>query len=326
MAGVQRISVEHLGLSEADVSMVSGFCNRVMDQAVQQNLNLTKLEQVVVCQDFQQKVFQFQRRVGLLQELTNESGCVACAKTIWYRHPQHGMRARIFINADLFLSLGQRESAALGPLSPHLLVHELGHIHDDTCVSEHFGNIEQPSLGDSESISVSVSRCIWGEYFAESLALTMDEMNHLSQSIKIAFQGAFESLRLMQKGTLSDVKTAHICYQKDQDVSSLWSTVVTSSSNHLMAIGRMVPYVEFPLQDTIVESVGEDLGVFGPVTLGLIQELKRLKSLYGQWDAWSWSELQGSVKVMWELCGVQPEPTDTGCKIHVMVSPNEVFR
>ena len=156
MTGVQRISVEHLNLSEADVSMISGFCNRLMDQAVQQNLNLGKLEHVTVCQDFQQKVFQFQRRVGLLQELTNESGCVACAKTIWYRHPQHGMRVRIFINADLFLSLDQREYAVLNPLSPHLLIHELGHVHDDTCMSEQFGNIERPSLGDSESISLRI--------------------------------------------------------------------------------------------------------------------------------------------------------------------------
>ena len=178
----------------------------------------------------------------------------------------------------------------------------------------------------TQSQYLYVSRCTWGEYFAESLALKVDNMNHLSQSIKVASQGAFESLRLMQKGTLSDVKTAHMCYQRDKNASNLWSTVVTSCSNHLMAIGRMVPYVEFLSQDTIVESVGEGPGVFGPVTLGLIEELKRLKSLYRQWDTWSWSELQRSVKVMWGLCGVQPEPTDTGCKIHVMVSPNEVFR
>lgn len=326
MAGIQRISVEHLDLSETDVSMVSGFCNRLMDQAVQQDLNLTKLEQVVVCQDFQQKVLQFQRRVVLLQELTNESGCVACAKTIWYRHPQYGMRARIFINADLFLSLDQREYATLGPLSPHLLVHELGHIHDSTCIGEQFGNIERPSLGDSESISVYVSRCIWGEYFAESLALKVDHMNHLSQTVEIASEGAFESLRLMQNGTLSNVKAAHIHYQEDEDASSLWSTVVTSSSNHLMAIGRMVPYVESLSSDIITQSIGRFLGVFGPVTYDLIEELRRLKSLYRQWGTWSWSELQRSVRVMWGLCGVQPEPANTGCKIHVMISPNEVFR
>lgn len=87
----------------------------------------------------------------------------------------------------------------------------------------------------------------------------------------------------------------------------------------------MAPYAESLSENTIVESIGEGLGVFGSVTLGVIEDLKRLKSLYRQWGAWSWSELQRSVKVMWGLCGVQPEPTNTG-EIHVMVSPNEVFR
>ena len=320
MPGVQRTSVECSGLSEANVSMVSDFCNRLMDKVIEQGMNLTKLDQVTVCQDFQQKVFQFQCQKGLLQELTDESGCVACAKTIWYHHSQYGMRARIFINADLFLSLDQRESAAIGPLSLHLLVHELGHIHNDTCMNENFGNIERPRLGDSELISVYVSRGIWGEYFAESLALKVVEMNHFSQSIEIASQAALESLRLMQNGTLSSVKTAHICYQRDKDIFRLWSTVVASSSNHLLAIARMAPYVEPLPQDSIVGQLGGYLGVFGPVTYGLIEELKRLSRLYGQWDTWSCYELQRSVKVMWGLCGVQPERTDTGYKIHVMVS------
>jgi len=318
---IPTVSLEHSGLRKTDARTISDLCRQLISQAVGQNLNLTPLDEIVICRDFQNTVFSFQRRVGIPEEMTNEAGCIACAKTIWYRQSGKDMRVKIFIDAYYFLSLGQSEAPGILPLGVYLLAHELGHVHDDTCMIEQFGDNQTPSLGDPDSILRFVSRCTWGEYFAESIA-SRTQIGASRDFVRMGFELTFENLKLMQRGTLSSVKAGYRQYHIDRNASELWSTIVTNSSNHLQAIGRIAPYVESLPHADIRESMGNCLGVFRSLTYDLIGELRNLRSLYGHWQAFSWSRLEKSVEDMWELCGVKPQSLNSGCNIQVLVRPN----
>ena len=318
MSEIPKLSLEGSGLKKTDASRVSRYLKQVIERMIQQGLNLTKLEEIVICKDFRNEVLSFQNSVGLAQEITSEPDYVAVGKTIWYRRSESGIRAKIFIDATLVRPLGTSESATIGLHAIKLLVHELGHVHDDTYITDQFGSIDPHCLGDPEEVSLLTSRGIWGEYHAEFISLRIYP--------EASFEEHRTSLRSIQDGTVSIVTSAHDRYQIDNDISHLWSTIVTQSSIHLQAVARIAPYVESLRAGAQRESMRKFFGVFACTSWSLVDELKTLRPYYGQWDAWSWSRLKECVGKMWRLCGVSPEAVNSGCFVHVLVPPEELFR
>lgn len=318
MTEIPKISLEHSGLKNADSQIVSESYKQLMEQAIQQGLNLTKLDEIIICEDFRSRIFSFQDNVGLPQEITSEPEYLAAGKVIWYPRPEGDMRAKIFINAGLVPQLDESEPPTINVPAIHLLVHELGHVHDDTYITEQFGSIDLHILGNPELISLYLSRCIWGEYHAEFIALTVDTEGGLEANLR--------SLRSIQDATVSIVTSAHNQYQVDKDTPRLWSTIVTQSSIHLQAIGRIAPYIHCLPPGVQRESMKDLFGIFSSISYGLIDELENLRSHFRQWDTWSWSRLEKSVDDMWQLCGVKPEAFNLGCYVHVLVPPSQLFR
>ncbi len=318
MTEIPKISFEHSELKKTDAQTVSESYKQLIEQVIQQGLNLTKLDEIIICKDFRSRIFSFQNSVGLPQEITSEPEYLAAGKVIWYPRPESDMRVKIFINADLVPQLDESEPPTINLPAIHLLVHELGHVHDDTYITEQFGSIDLHILGNPQLLSLCLSRCIWGEYHAEFIALTVDTEGGLEANLR--------SLKSIQDGTVSIVTSAHNQYQADKDTPRLWSTIVTQSSIHLQAIGRITPYIHCLPPGTQRESMKDFFGIFSSISCSLIDELENLRSHFRQWDAWSWSRLEKSVGDMWQLCGVKPEAFDRGCYVHVLVPPSQLFR
>ena len=318
MTEIPKISFEHSELKKTDAQTVSESYKQLIEQVIQQGLNLTKLDEIIICKDFRSRILSFQNSVGLPQEITSEPEYSAAGKVIWYPRAEGDKRAKIFINADLVPQLDESEPPAIHVPAIHMLMHELGHIHNDTYMTEQFGSIDSHILGNPELLSLCLSRCIWDEYHAEFIALTVDTEGGLKDNLR--------SLKSIQNATVSIVKSAHDQYQVDKDTPRLWSTIVTQSSIHLQAIGRIVPYVHCLSPGVQRESMKDFFGIFSSISYSLIDELENLKSHFRQWDTWSWSRLEKSVGDMWQLCGVKPEAFDRGCYVHVLVPPSQLFR
>jgi len=319
MTEVPKISLEYSEISKNNESKILESCRQVIKQGIRQGLNLFRLDEIVICQNFQQKVLTFQSSVGLPQELTIEEGYGACAKIIWHPRSSQDKRAKIFINANLFLSPDGSEAFSANVLALQTLAHELGHVHNDSYVADEFGYDDIPILwGNPALITLYISKCIWSECHAEFVASTLDINGGLERNLR--------ALRSVQDVTLSVVPCAHSQYQQDKDIFRLWSAIVTQSSIHLQAIGRIASYVTFVQTRTARESMRDFFGVFDFVSWSLISELRNLRPHFRQWHTWSWTELQKVVKDMWVMCGVRPEARDSGCYVHVLAAPSRLFQ
>jgi hypothetical protein len=285
------------------------MCKGVID-AWATKYNLSSLTGFIITDDLKADVTSFQEKIGSFIEMTEHPEFFCVAKTIHYEDPERGRSAKIFMQDNIILGLLDEESLLsndrgrirLNPLSLSMaiLVHELGHIHNDFYIERQFGKWGgPPSLGEAaDNIATKISRLIWAEYHAEHIASTINP--------QLLYESNLEALVTIHNKMVKSIRKAHDDYQARRDIINLWGKIVEMTSAFLTQIGRFAPY----LTDCSCEEkneINKHFGILGQVMLDLSEEAKRLLSDFAKWEFWTWDNLNDFVFMTWKVCGVIPE-------------------
>lgn len=131
------------------------------------NLDISTLSKIIIPDDFEEELTEFQISKGLKVEFTNNEHAVACAKTISF-FADNQLENVIFIHKNIVNSLFNQE---LSQNSINITHHELCHVHDNKLNYKYFGDrFLGEYYGNIFEISTTHAHALFSEYVANSLS------------------------------------------------------------------------------------------------------------------------------------------------------------
>lgn len=260
------------------------------------HLNLKNLEGISFTSNFAEDVVEFQQAHNLQVGFTNGDDGIAVAKVI--DHVLNGeVYRRIFINSDIFFGMAhQNINTAL-----NLLIHELGHIHDDNNKSLIFNENEMKieHYADLKNILCTISNITWSEYAADYIAAGLAELE-LIDNRKNHVQALIKSVKCSVDSALYEYNYHRINkYQLFVTLQETTHLLLKIAANYLgMMHGKNL--------ETTDLSIIFGKSYFIPVFDQLATELKSMMDRFPEWKSIEeFKNLSNIILFLWECLGVQ---------------------
>lgn len=190
------------------------------------------------------------------------------------------------------------------PLAAAVLLHELGHVHDDAVWLHTAGPLTIPDERDWSGMRRYLARIMWGDFFAERPAARWLGDAEVESSVSMTAD--------LLAGTLGRMSQALSRWRSDQDMGALWGGAVTAASDLLAQLGRCLGLLAHDANQGTATSLFEKLEMVGPGWGGIAREFGDALAQVRQPGPGALERLEDMVEWAFRALGLEPQSQPGG--------------
>lgn len=283
-------------------------------------LELPKTYTIIVPDDFEKELIDFQKNKELPQEFTKGDMGTACAKVLDYME-DGSMHITVFIDKKIVFAIqsehmfekefkGKNEFLKLKQISINTIYHELAHVQDIYKASSKYKEVENNENDGQLMKGIrKIAIGIWKEYYACRISASTHNLD---------FKSGFENILNQAIYVDEKIKQVVLDYNSDRNIDVLMSNIVSFSTHFLKEIASFQGNLYICNEQEVIEKIVEIMegnllnSSVDSIWRDMFNDLDQLFNTYLEWKINAFDELSRTILKYWSKLGVEVTENEHG--------------
>jgi hypothetical protein len=303
------------------VNMLGSVLNQLKD-----NLVLPDNCKIIIPDNFEKELFEFQAEKGLAQEYTKSPMGVAFAKVLDFVEGEI-FYSVIFINKALIFALQSDDS--IDELSVdqkddvlrwrgtaiNVIHHELVHMHDEQIAGERYKDIFEGCNLDLMGGMKKLALVVWKEYYAFRISASTYNWEELEGE----FNNMIKQIEYVEDKTRERIWEYRLSDDLDALVQKVGEDIPTLVNYAAYLLGKLSYNKSIEVLNEYLDLVTTKLSdtFFYNIWKGMNEDLNQIFSVYPELNSKTFDNLSYTLLKCWNELGMFPKDTDEGLYVSI---------